>query len=180
MQSYIDSPKPDLRWGNLLRERVFSVFLWQQHPQHPRLLHVQKPTAVFLQISWMWAVNLMYWTASAGRLHLPWAACPPRPCSTGKGESFPCVVCTYPGSLRPTVCAVLQHSHNGSAIDRGMAKLCHFLWAHALNGAVTGRDHILRWRREQRDISKAGKTQPKLQMKIPLFFCCCKMEWIWN
>lgn len=126
MQSCIDDPIPHLRWGSLLREKVFSVFLWQQDPQHPRLLHVQKPTAVCLQISWMWAVNLMYWTASAGRLYLPQTACLPRPCSTGKGESFPHVVCIYPGSLRPTVHTVLQHSCAGSAIDRGMAKLCHF------------------------------------------------------
>lgn len=126
MQSCIDDPIPHLRWGSLLREKVFSVFLWQQDPQHPRLLHVQKPTAACLQISWMWAVNLMYWTASAGRLYLPQAACLPRPCSTGKGESFPHVVCIYPGSLRPTVHTVLQHSCAGSAIDRGMAKLCHF------------------------------------------------------
>lgn len=64
--------------------------------------------------------------ASAGRLYLPWAACLPRPCFTGKGESFPRVVCIYPGSPRPTIHTVLQHSRGGSAIDRGMAKFCHF------------------------------------------------------
>lgn len=88
MQSCIDDPIPDLRWENLLRWQVFSVFLWQQDAQHPGLLHVQKLTAVCLQISQTWAVNLMYWTASAGKLYLPWAACLPRPCSTGTGESF--------------------------------------------------------------------------------------------
>lgn len=34
----------------------------------------------------------------------------------------------------------------------------------------SGRDHILRSKREQRDVGKAGKTKPKLQMNIPLFF----------
>lgn len=80
MQSCIDDPIPDLRWENLLRGQVFSVFLWQQEAQHPGLLHVQKLTAVRLQISRTWAVNLRYWTASA--------ACLPRPCSTGTGETI--------------------------------------------------------------------------------------------
>lgn len=72
--------------------QVFSVVLWQQDAfpdaQHPRLLHIQELTAVCLQISQPWAVNLMYWAASAERLYPPWAACLPRPCHMGTGESF--------------------------------------------------------------------------------------------
>lgn len=88
MQSCMDDPIPDLRWENLFRGQVFSVFLWQQDARHPGLLRIQKLTAVCLQISRTWAVNLMYWTASAGSLYLSWAACLPRPCSTGNPESF--------------------------------------------------------------------------------------------
>lgn len=59
----MDDLVPGLIRENLLTGQVFSVFLWQQdaYPdaQHPRLLHVQQMTAVCLQISRTWAVNLM-------------------------------------------------------------------------------------------------------------------------
>lgn len=169
MQSCIDDPIPDLRWENLLRGQVLSVFLWQQEAQHPGLLHVQKLTAVCLQISRTWAVNLMYWTASAGRLYLPRAACLPRPCSTGTGESI---------QNRRGPQSALSFNVRVVALPQteGWQNCVISLWDHAWNGAVTERDYIPRRTREQRDIGKAGKTLPKLQMNIPVY--CCKMEWI--
>lgn len=98
--SCIDSPIPHLRWGNLLRERVFSVFLWHQSPQHPWLLHVQKPTAVCLQISWLWALNLMYCTASAREFVPPMGSVPAQTLLHKQGRVIPPCICPlFPHSL---------------------------------------------------------------------------------